>query len=384
MYRKYLGKYNTLHEENEASHGEKSSSNSSDSETGPRLENTHPEDLGVNNDCRLSPEHCNTDELTRSPSAIELAEQNGSNADSSSVFVPVISETEKFSLNDNQSMEPILISEKEIVSDFYPRSQIQGCVSITENEGTISANKVCRKRKSTEKDDHVVEENLIIRQEHVCESKKPKSDVININNNTDVTPQNSNEVSEKNAVTLCSSNVTKKRIDSQTFIVRGSINQSSEVFGSFSNSRQCTANAVSAIFFSKLLPPSVWVPQIIDKILFEGDKLYIESVTNRPAVASGERNVHFLNSSEIKDSIMMYGKLGRYKINNEVYGHIVHDLSENNVYLPNLKGLLSDLFQRKIGCGLFSCNFYTYCLMCSNSKLYLFDSHSRGPKRGNN
>ena len=70
-------------------------------------------------------------------------------------------------------------------------------------------------------------------------------------------------------------------MSSSTFFVAGSIHQSQERFRDTSGERQCSFMIFSALLCAQTLSIESWTSAIVDQILFEGDKMYVNAFERR-------------------------------------------------------------------------------------------------------
>ena len=70
-------------------------------------------------------------------------------------------------------------------------------------------------------------------------------------------------------------------MSSSTFFVAGSIHQGQERFSNISRERQCSFMSFSALLCAQTLSIESWTFAIVDQILFEEDKMYLNAFERR-------------------------------------------------------------------------------------------------------
>ncbi|XP_055685660.1 uncharacterized protein LOC129791526 [Lutzomyia longipalpis] len=158
-----------------------------------------------------------------------------------------------------------------------------------------------------------------------------------------------------------------------TIIIRGSYYQDNlTLFGPISNNKQCTANAIIAIIASHLYKIENWNENLINEILFEGDKLYNININ--------KTKEGLLNAEDIVDkedrNICVFGKkitlnciTSCYEeLQGEFYGKL-----EYKTFEYSLK-----YFFDHFAYGVITCSNLSVAILKQDDYFYIYDSHSRG------
>lgn len=168
-----------------------------------------------------------------------------------------------------------------------------------------------------------------------------------------------------------------KTIRSNVSILQGDFHQGYTLFNK-SSGKQCTAMSAMAICVSNILNTSEWSPNIINQILFSGDKHYQKCLKNK------DNQTGYLSSDEVIGEINFHDNIFQLTSQNdldllstqpEVYSSTY---KSNNK--KNLKKILQIFIDSPSSNAIITSNGYSFALIKYNNEIYLFDSHSKGLK----
>lgn len=155
-------------------------------------------------------------------------------------------------------------------------------------------------------------------------------------------------------------------------LLRGTINQSCEIFGSIGGN-QCTAMCASFGVHAVIESPLHWTSDTVDAVLMDGNSYYRQ-------VRPNARD-NFLQIEEIA------GEFSCYQLLMDIRPATVHsyqrlyegDLNRANTHSPRLDYQLGRFINSGERFGIITCNSYSMGIFVEQDYVFLFDSHSRGP-----
>ncbi|XP_061173536.1 uncharacterized protein LOC133182702 [Saccostrea echinata] len=170
---------------------------------------------------------------------------------------------------------------------------------------------------------------------------------------------------------------TGEGIDTGMFLsVQGHFHQGcSDLFG-FSSGKQCVANALSSIIFSKVKIQNVWSSSDIDRILTTGNELY------GYLQASSTVQNEYLLINELPSEIEVYDKCFSMQIFESHVGLIGNDKQseiDGETYGISILEALQKSFE-VAECSFVCFGGNTFSVMKVGKRYFLFDSHARDHK----
>lgn len=156
------------------------------------------------------------------------------------------------------------------------------------------------------------------------------------------------------------------------WILSGSFAQNNVKFPRHSRNTQCTANAVMAIIFLKLVPLNQWSYATLDEILLEGDQLYnytVERLKDKDKFVDA-----MLMVSELPKTFTVMNKTVELEIEDCIINGLITSKDKDEV--PNLKKGLAEFFVDN-DYAIVTCRNISFAVFKFKEIFYYFDSHSR-------
>lgn len=192
-----------------------------------------------------------------------------------------------------------------------------------------------------------------------CDQRKNNSE--NESNNFNHRPQHQMHQAELFILQL---------LQDQIHVVHGTYSQFSRIFTDRSRGRQCAAISIYAMGYAEIHPVKTWTTDVINTLLIEGDKLYLQS-----KIRSADKREKYLSLDELPATFEIDGKMYRVQVN---YDDI--DFYYASCGYLSVDGLVDGFhrfFSQKQSKGLLLAKLYFITFYKEENYYYVFDSHPR-------